>query len=146
MTLRNQRVGNRVTLTSVTTEKGAIAGDFSGESMLLPRPQAIIFELDVTAAATDAGDELDVYVQTLVDGTNWIDVVRFTQLLGNGGAKRFFAKITAAAAETMFEAGAALNAGNVRNLMGDAWRTKHVQVDDSTQNASFTFAVYAVPV
>ncbi len=146
MSLRNQRVGNRVTLTSVTTANGAIAGAFSGESMLLPRPQAIVFELDVTAAATDAGDELDVYVQTLIDGNNWIDVAHFTQLKGDGGAKRFFAKITAAAAETMFEAGAALSAGSIRNLLGDAWRTKHVQVDAGTQNASFTFAVYAVPV
>ena len=48
-----------------------------------------VFTLDVTAAATLAGDTLNVYVQHSPDGTNWDDVVSFTQVLGNGGTKRF---------------------------------------------------------
>jgi hypothetical protein len=34
--------------------------------------EAYGFVLDVTAAATDVDDTLNVAVQTLVDGTNWV--------------------------------------------------------------------------
>lgn len=105
----------------------------------------IAFQLDLTAAATDSGDTLNVYVQTTLDGTNWIDVVAFTQCLGNGGAKRHVAKISGTAAETMFETGSALSAGSVRNLIGDQWRVRWAITDASTANASFTFSVTAVP-
>lgn len=106
----------------------------------------IVFELDLTAAATDAGDTLNVYVQTTVDGTNWVDVVAFTQCLGNGGAKRYFAKLSATEPQTMFENATALTAGNVRHLIGDQWRVRWDITDASTANASFTFSVTACPI
>lgn len=140
-----KRFADRVTLASVTTAAGAIAAG-TGDAVHLPgMVNGFAFELDVTAAATDADDTLDVYVQTTLDGTNWIDVVHFTQCVGNGGAKRHIGKVLAGAAETMFEAGAALAAGSVRNLLGDKWRVKYVQVD-ADSDGTFTFAVYAVPM
>lgn len=104
------------------------------------------FVLDVTAAATEVGDLLDVYIQTKLDGTNWVDVQRFTQVLGNGGALRYVAKITAGAAMTEFENGTGLGAAAIRNLLGDEWRTRYVVTDAGAANASFTFSVTACPM
>jgi hypothetical protein len=105
---------------------------------------AIVFEFDVTAAATEAGDTLDMKIQTMVDGTNWIDVCTFTQVLGNGGAKRYFGKVCAATAQTMFENATSLTAGNVRHILGDTYRCAWAITDASTDNASFTFSVTAI--
>jgi len=109
--------------------------------------QGFVFTLDVTVAATEAADTLDVYVQTKADGTNWVDVQRFTQVLGDGGAKRYYAKITAAIATTEFENATGLGEHSVRNLFGDDWRVRYVITDAGQANddASFTFSVVACP-
>jgi len=133
-----------VLLAPVTTVAGAVSA--SGAAVHIPATHnGMAFVLDVTAAATAAGDTLDVKVQCRLDGTNWIDVASFTQVLGNGGAKRIVAKVSADAAQTMF-ADAALAAGSVRNLLGEVWRVTYAQVDDGTENASFTFGVTACPM
>ena len=115
----------------------------------------ITFTLDVTAAATDAQDLLDVYVQTKLDGTNWTDVVHFTQVLGNGGAVRHIGKVTAQLAETMFEVGSALASGAVRNMLGDDWRVRWDVTEAGPPGATsgsgvgllaFTFSVTACPL
>lgn len=99
--------------------------------------------LDVTAAATEAGDTFDLFLQTKV-GNQWLDVIRFTLVLGTGGAKRFFAKISRKDAETLFENATALSAGAVRNFIGDQIRLRWVIVDVPTSsNQSFTFSVVA---
>lgn len=104
------------------------------------------FELEVSAAATDAADTLDVKVQTSFDGTNWVDIVYFTQVLGNGGAKRYVAKVSAGDGEDMFENGTALTAGQVRNLLGLRYRAVATIVDSGDADQSFTFGVYAIPM
>jgi hypothetical protein len=101
----------------------------------------LFLELDVTAAATAAGDTLDVFVQTTIDGTNWVDIAHFTQVLGNGGAKRYFAKILATGALTEFENGAALAAAAQRAICGDQYRVRWVIA--SASSPSFTFSVTA---
>jgi hypothetical protein len=133
-----------VTVASVTTVAGAL--NVNTDSVTLPSSMAAVsFVLDVSAAATDAGDLLDVKVQTMIDGTNWVDVIHFTQVLGNGSTKRFIAKITAETAETLF-ADAVLAAGTtVRHLLGDEWRINYVQVDGDA-DATFTFTVKACPM
>lgn len=103
----------------------------------------VILELDVTAAATVAGDTLDVTVQTRSDNANWVDVCHFTQILGNGGAKRYFAALNAGQAMTMFEKGTALAAGSQRNLVGDDWAVVWTVVSSSAP--SFTFSLTACP-
>ena len=112
----------------------------------IPSCEAIAFELDVTAAATDAGDLLDVFVQTTIDGTNYVDIAHFTQVLGNGGAKRYFTKVIASVATAEFENATALGAAAVRNLMGIDYRVRWTVTDAGTDNASWTFAVYATPM
>lgn len=108
---------------------------------------AFVFTLDVTAAATDNGDTLNVKIQTKADGTNWIDVAHFTEVVGDGGAKRFGMKISAAVAQAIFTATVALTAGNaVRNVLGDEWRVVWTIVDVGGDDASFTFSVTACPM
>src|SRR3990167_2186343 len=76
-------------------------------TVYLPMCAAIGFELDVTSAAVGVDDTCDVYVQTLY-GSNWLTVVHFTQILGNGGAKRYYAKVCSQLAQAEFENGTAL--------------------------------------
>lgn len=109
-------------------------------------PNGYGFVFDVSAAATAAGDTLDMKIQTKIDGTNWLDVVVFTQVLGNGGAKRYIAKVSSNGAQTMFENGSALAAGSIRNLVGDEWRCAWSITDATTDDASFTFSVTAMPM
>jgi hypothetical protein len=101
----------------------------------------VVVNLYVSAAAAGVGAALDVFVQTLIHGT-WVDVVHFTQVLGNGGAKNFVAKIAAPDAQALFELATALAAGSVRNLVGDAWRARWVVAG---AGPSFTFTVGATP-
>jgi len=133
-----------ILLASTTTAAGAV--NTTGSEVHIPGNwSGMAFVLDVTAAATDAGDTLDVKVQARCDGTNYIDVVHFTQCVGNGGAKRHIAKISSSVAQAMFENAAALGAGNVRNLLAEVWRVAYAQVD-ADSNGTFTFSVTACPM
>lgn len=86
--------------------------------------KTVFLQLDVSAAADAAGDTLDVYVQTTVDGTNWVDIYRFAQVLGNGGTKRYFGKLAWNVALTEFENAASLSAGTGRAIVGDRYRVR----------------------
>jgi hypothetical protein len=109
----------------------------------------IDFVLDVTAAAAAAGDTLDVYVQGLITGTpasgNWLDIVHFTQVLGNGGAKRFIGKFGGAVAETMYDTSSTLAAGSVKTFAGDYYRCVYTVVDGGAHGQSFTWSCTALP-
>lgn len=138
-----KRAYDVVTLQASATK----TADGSGTAVRLPgfaqNINGITFTLDVTAAATAAADTLDAFVQTKVDGTNWIDVVAFVECAGNGGAKRYVDKLSATAAQTDFDAGAALGAGNHRQVFGDEWRARWVIANDTAP--SYTFSVSACP-
>lgn len=108
------------------------------------------FILDVTAAATEAADTLDVYVDFSPDGgTSWVNAIHFTQVLGNGGAKKELAKINAntglgtPTAPLSIAADAA--SGAVRNIsLFECVRYRSVSVDATTDNGSFTWSLKAV--
>jgi hypothetical protein len=136
-----------VHLAKTVKASSAVTATGTGDAVrLTDAPNGYSFVLDVTATATAVDDTLNVYIQTMIDGVNWVDVVAFTQVLGNGNAKRHIAKLSSDAALTMFENGAALTAGSIRNLCGDQWRARWVVVDADTANASFTFSVTACPM
>jgi hypothetical protein len=105
------------------------------------------FFLNVTAAATDAGDTLNVYVQRLLpDGTTWDDIVAFTQVLGNGGTVAYVADVIfdSQASDERVAQDAALTAGTVNAVpFADDLRVKWVIVDVAADDASFTFSVTA---
>jgi hypothetical protein len=109
-----------------------------------------VFQLVVSAAATDAGDTLDVYVQhSPDDGTTWDDFVHFTQVLGNGGAKKFIATWQRDASPTSAlkpPADASLAAGVQQGPVSPTWRVKWVIVEAGTVNVSFTFKVDVQPI
>jgi len=104
-----------------------------------------VFLLSVTAAATDVGDTLDVYLQHSPDGgTTWDDFAHFTQVLGNGGVKKFLASWAhwvTAESEMKAPADAGLAAGVLQGPVSSTWRVKWVIVDAGTDDASFTFSV-----
>lgn len=143
MTRTAKKAHEAVTLLASAIQTATGAGD----SSRLPVMQAAAFVLDVTAAATASGDTLDVYVQTMLDGTNWVDVVHFTQILGDiTPPVRYIAKVTSHVATAEFENGTALGAAAVRNLLGDEWRVRWAITDADTDDASFTFSVAACPM
>jgi hypothetical protein len=129
---------------TVTTASASVNGTAAALDDALDI-SAVILQLSVTAAAAAAGDTLDVKVQTSFDGTAWIDVCWFTQLLGNGGVKTFLAKLSATEPQTMFATSTALTAGNIRHLIGTQWRVNYALVDGGAHGQSFTFAVTATP-
>lgn len=143
MALIAKQAGDATALLASTIQ--ATPATDTGDAVRLPgMVNGFAFILDVTAAVTDAADTLDVKVQTTLGGAYWVDVVHFTQVLGNGGALKHVAKILAGAAESMF-ADAVLAAGSVRNLLGDQWRVTWTTVD-ADADASFTFSVTAIPM
>ena len=83
-----ENYNGRPTLANIILQASAAkTATGTGSEITLDGYEAIVFQCELTAAATDAGDTLDVFVQTTIDGTTWLDAVHFTQMLGNGDAK-----------------------------------------------------------
>lgn len=105
----------------------------------------MIVVCDMTAAATDVGDTLDLYIDTSFDGgLSFVNIGHFTQILGNGGAKKFIMSFKSspisAANSVPFGtdqvASAALQIG-----FGNYINYRAVIVDAGTQNVSFNYSV-----
>lgn len=138
---------NESNLTLLASAARTSTGQGTAVTGLGAYKSATIF-LDVTAAATDATDTLDVYVEYSPDaGTTWDNFVHFTQVLGNGGPKQFVAHVNlfGAAPDAMHAVGEALAAGSVRQVdFGDRLRVRWEITDGGGGgNVSFTFAVKA---
>lgn len=114
------------------------------------RLRAAIFLLTVSAAATDAGDLLDVWLQHSPDGgTTYDDFIRFTQVAGNGGAKKYLAtwiRDYTPESEMRAPQDAAIAAGVVQGPIGPTVRPKWAITDGGADNASFTFKLDMVPI
>jgi len=104
----------------------------------------LVATLDVTAAATDSADTLDVYLDTSFDGgVTFVNIGHFTQVLGNGGAKRYIMSFksnpitssNSVSATADQAASAALQIG-----FGSRFRYRAVMVD-ANANGSFTFSL-----
>src|ERR1051325_11319265 len=104
--------------------------------------QAAAFLLNVTVAATAAGDTLNVYIQSSMDaGTTWDDFVSFTQVLGNGGAKKFMAYwngMITPETELGAPGDGVLAAGVKQGPIGEQVRIKWVIVSGSAPSFTFT--------
>lgn len=133
---------DNVTLLAATTA-GAVVGatgpSFRPKHAGFTRLSAV---LSVTAAATEVNDTLDVFIDASIDEeATWINIVHFTQVLGNGGAKKFVA-IAGPHNSDEFDVTADLAAGVVpRDLIGGVFRVRWTVVDPTGANASFTFNV-----
>lgn len=111
---------------------------------LITRCDGAVFLLNVTAVANAGTDTLDVYLQhSADDGTTWDDFVHFTQVLGNGGAKKFLATWVKNYTPTTAmkpPADGALAAGVQIGPVGGVWAVKAVIVGGT---AAFTYKVQA---
>jgi uncharacterized protein YdbL (DUF1318 family) len=138
-----------ILLASAARASSGNSGAITLASRLGRSLKAAAFQLNVTAAATDVGDTLDVYIQHSTDGgSTFDDFIHFTQVLGNGGAKRFIAHwVGLLTPTTALHApnDAALAAGVSQGPIGDTLRVKWVVVD-ADADASFTFGVTVSPV
>ena len=129
-------------LASITAT--ATAGINSSAVSLTIPANGFHFLLDTTALATEINDTLDLWIQTQLDGTTWIDVIQFVQKLGNGSADLEIATINMATTEADFVNSAMSGVGTQRALFGPSWRTRYVIVDPGAGASSFTFSVVAV--
>jgi len=122
---------------------------YPGLGYKLQQPwKEMIVVVDLTAAATEAGDTLDVYIDTSFDGgSSFINIGHVTQMVGNGGAKKFLMsfKSNPIAASNCVSFTADQSAGAaLQNGFGDRIRIRSVVADATTTgNVSFTFSVKA---
>lgn len=132
-----------VQLATVTTPGGSVTDILSATHLGIGGFHRFEAVLNVTAAATEVGDTLDVFVDCSPDGgTTWINIVHFTQVLGNGGPLTFLA-ISDDTTGMEENVTSALAAGAVpRPLLGNAIRVRHTAVDaNANANAVFAFTV-----
>lgn len=129
-------IENQILLPSATREASGTGDEYLADGGW----RRLWLALDVDSAADDALDALDVFVQTTIDGTNWIDIAHFSQVAGNDSPSTRVLKVSMLDALTEFEASASLAAGNVRSIFGAQYRARW-EITDNTGNASFTFSV-----
>lgn len=135
------------TLLASAVRTTSVSGGTAGATEIIPQGvKALLFMLDVTAAAADSGDLLDVYVQDSQDGTIFTDMVRMTQILGNGGVKQIYAVLNTLVAPTVAMGpvqACAMTAGVRSGPCGPYIRGKYVITPDGDQVAdqSFTFSL-----
>jgi hypothetical protein len=134
------------TLQAAGTQTGSGAGSsFVG----LGDWDRVTLVLDVTAAATDAGDTLNVYVQASFDGAAWYDVAAFPTVLGNGGAKRYQIRLSAVGGTPVPDyiemTDAAMTPGSTPFpvFAPDRLRAKWTVVNTGAADASYTFSLLA---
>jgi hypothetical protein len=153
MTVRGRRgielIEGEVMTLFASAARGASAGTNGADVATYGERARYIFVLDITAAATDVTDTLDVYVDVLnPDLTTYTNAIHFTQALGTGGVKRFHAVLDATNPGTsVIDATSDAAAGAVRpGLFGQAFRGRYVEVDPGAGVSSFTFSLlgYAV--
>lgn len=143
---RQARIGEDFITLKASGLEAATAGDQTDAVKLPAYVNGFAFVVDLTVTEDDVDDTLNLFIQTKIDGANWVDVVHFTEMLGNGNAKRYVAKIMANTAQAEFETGAALGAAAIRHLFGDTWRARWVIVDPTGSDAAFTFSITAMPM
>lgn len=135
-----------VTLAAPTTDAVAGAGKTLTAVTGLSIFKQLLVLLNVTAAAAAAGDTLDVYIDSSIDGGTTIEnVARFTQVLGNGGAKKFYFVLDPSNPGTaVIAVGSDCAAGVCRpSFLGDWMQVRYTIVDGGAHGQSFTFAVSA---
>lgn len=120
----------------------------SGKGYVLPEIGKQVFKeltviLNVTAGATSTADHLDVYIDTSFDGgSSWINIAHFTQLDGDGGAKKYVAtlKVGDPGATAITDVSSDAAEGATRQIgIGDNIRYRAVNTEDS--DVAYTFSI-----
>lgn len=101
-----------------------------------------VFLLNVTAAAGDATDYLNVFIDVLApDGATWLNAVHFTQVAGNSAAIKHYAILdSTAVAATTFDVTSDCTSGVTKPyIWGPTVRARYTLV----ATGDVTFAVTA---
>ena len=101
----------------------------------LHTPKWVVCELHLTAAS---GTSLDVFLQTRIDDTQWIDVIHFTQFIGSATEKSLVSTLKGDLDEAEYATSTTLAVGTVRNTLGADYRARWDVV-----SGDFTFSVEA---
>ena len=131
-------------LKASTTQAGVVSDATAAEGAVEFKgigPNGALFMLDVTAAATEANDTLNVTVEGSLDGSLFFEVLSFAEVLGNGGAIQHYEPIQVGANLTGFIGSDALSAGDSIAVQALHYRVRWSIVDPTGTNASFTFSV-----
>jgi hypothetical protein len=138
----NLEQGEVITLFA-SAVRTATAGVNGTAVAILGERRRYIFILDVTAAATEGTDTLDVYIDWSIDNVTYYNGGHFTQVLGNGGAVSFymvFDPTTPGVADIDVTADQAASTV-VPSLFGPYVRGRYVEVDGGGVASSFTFSL-----
>lgn len=138
--------GKRVTLAPATTVAAtALVNQAITAVTGFWRYRRLAVLLSVTQAGTEAGDLLDVFIDASPDGgATWINAAHFPQVLGTGGAKKFWAVLNGdAPSAAPIDVGADAAANTVRaGVWGDELRVRWTTTDAvTTGNLAFIFNV-----
>ena len=114
---------------------------------VVPNPGRLVYTwvLTLTNAATDATDTCDVYIDTLIGPLTgqWVNIVHFTQILGNGADAivRYCVTVPANMLTTDLATGDRA-AGVSIGVVGSQFRGRYTIVDDAGGGAcTFTFSL-----
>jgi len=142
----NLQKGEQITLFAAAAR--TVTAGVNGDTVYVGGERVgYIFYLDVTAAATAAGDILDVFIDWSLDGTRWFNGARFTRVLGNGGAVSFYTSFVVQGVDNDVALTANAAAGDTRGTMLAPYvRGRYIVTDEAPANASFTFSLigYAI--
>jgi hypothetical protein len=138
----NLEQGEVVTLFT-SAARGAAPAGVTGDAVQINGERLVYtWILDITNAATDGTDTLDVYIDTLFGTATWINIVHFTQILGNGAdAITRFVTTVPANMLTTDDATAACAVGVARGVVGSQFRGRYVEVDGGGAASTFTFSL-----
>ena len=131
-------------LKASTTQAGVVSDATAAEGAVEFKgigPNGALFMLDVTAAATEANDTLNVTVEGSLDGSLFFEVLSFAEVLGNGGAIQHYEPILQTGNVAGFIGSDALVAGTSIAVQALKYRVRWSIVDPTGTNASFTFSV-----
>ena len=124
----------------------ATATTETGDAIKLQRAYTeMVVTLDVTSAATAVTDLLDVYIDTSFDGgTSWVNIGLFTQVLGNGGAKKYimsFKALPLVASNSVLATAEQAESAALQIGFGDNIRYRGITTEVDT--IAFTYSVTA---
>ena len=123
-----------ITATGSGTVEALFPGSISG----------VVLTCTIASAGSSSGDKLDMYVQTMLDGSSWLDVCHFTQITGVSTGICMVDKIHRDGAVTAFATTDTLAADAQRDIVGSKWRARWVIT--SSTDPTFSASVYAQPM
>ena len=124
-----------------SANRTATASTTGDTVQILGERLAYTWILDVTLCDDDVDDTLDVFIDTLFGTATWINMVHFTQVLGNGAATARFCVTVPANMLTTDLVASDCAVGVARGVVGKAFRGRYTLVDGGGADADFTFSL-----